>query len=328
MNVPWCESIYFKDELEKRPLSPEQKEWARSYHDSGILIIKQACDPDLIDQTVAQIQELHGAAYQRKNGRRIQDLWKNEDEAGRLVKQIATNAKVMEALEMLYGREAYPFQTLNFKWGSEQRAHSDCIHFSSLPERYMSGVWVALEDASEENGTIFYYPGSHKLPVYNLQHIISRLDEVQADQATDAYVKYYEPFIEDLMHAHGLEKKTLPIQKGDAVIWAANLVHGGGPIGNEDRTRWSQVTHYYYKDCLYYTPLLSNPAVGDYQLNFLQDIKTGEPIAQTYNGQSVPVRPMEDNLYNISKRVSQKLGKFDFISNNAVYRSLSKFKKR
>ena len=31
----------------------------------------------------------------------------------------------------------------------------------------MCGVWVALEDITEDNGPLHYYPGSHRLPDYD-----------------------------------------------------------------------------------------------------------------------------------------------------------------
>jgi hypothetical protein len=45
--------------------------------------------------------------------------------------------------------------------------------------------------------------------------------------------------------------------KGQALIWAANLLHGGSVQHDPARTRWSQVTHYYFRDCIYYTPAFS-----------------------------------------------------------------------
>jgi hypothetical protein len=67
---------------------------------------------------------------------RVQDAWTTDPD----VKAIATNAAILALLGKLYGREALPFQTLNFPVGTEQHPHSDSIHFSSLPERLMCGV--------------------------------------------------------------------------------------------------------------------------------------------------------------------------------------------
>ena len=33
-----------------------------------------------------------------------------------------------------------------------------------MPEGFMCGVWVALEDMDMDNGPLVYYPGSHQLP--------------------------------------------------------------------------------------------------------------------------------------------------------------------
>ena len=55
------------------------------------------------------------------------------------------------------------------------------------------------------------------------------------------------------------------MKKGTALIWSANLLHGGGIIVDKDRTRFSQVTHYNFKGCdYYYHPFFSVPNKGRY----------------------------------------------------------------
>jgi ectoine hydroxylase-related dioxygenase (phytanoyl-CoA dioxygenase family) len=46
----------------------------------------------------------------------------------------------------------------------------------------------------------------------------------------------------------GFEKRTFLPAKGDLLVWHANLVHGGGPISAEGRTRRSLVAHYVTRD--------------------------------------------------------------------------------
>jgi hypothetical protein len=36
------------------------------------------------------------------------------------------------------------------------------------------------------------------------------------------------------------------------------LLHGGSKQNNPNLTRWSQVTHYYFENCDYISPVLSN----------------------------------------------------------------------
>ena len=44
-------------------------------------------------------------------------------------------------------------------------------------------------------------------------------------------------------------------KKGQALIWDANLLHGGAPQTDRSLTRHSQVTHYFFEGCSYFTPL-------------------------------------------------------------------------
>lgn len=57
-----------------------------------------------------------------------------------------------------------PFQTINFIYGINQRAHSDSIHMTTHPLGYLIAVWIALEDTHPDNGALLYYPGWHRLP--------------------------------------------------------------------------------------------------------------------------------------------------------------------
>ncbi|MBU9629624.1 phytanoyl-CoA dioxygenase family protein [Burkholderia multivorans] len=51
--------------------------------------------------------------------------------------------------------------SLNFRVGTQQPLHTDAVHFSSIPQRSMCGVWVALEDISPESGPVQLVLGSH-----------------------------------------------------------------------------------------------------------------------------------------------------------------------
>ena len=42
-----------------------------------------------------------------------------------------------------------------------------------------------------------------------------------------------------------------------------------------NRTRWSQVTHYYFEDCIYYTPAFSDEALGRLDLRSIVNIRSG-----------------------------------------------------
>jgi ectoine hydroxylase-related dioxygenase (phytanoyl-CoA dioxygenase family) len=195
------------------------------------------------------------------HGLRIQDAW-----------PIASNAEVLALLAKLYGRRAFPFQTLNFPVGTQQHVHSDSIHFSSQPERFMCGVWLAMEDIHPDAGPLNYCPGSHKWPIISNTMLGTSRFGNHSHLAQEPYEAVWRAMI---------DVTQMPIEcflakKGQALIWAANLLHGGSPQVDPTRTRWSQVTHYYFEDCLYYTPAFSEEPLGNLELRNISNIATGE----------------------------------------------------
>ncbi|MBU6166020.1 MAG: phytanoyl-CoA dioxygenase family protein [Alphaproteobacteria bacterium] len=207
---------------------------------------------------------------------RIQDAWREDAD----VRAIAANPAVMSLLSTLYGRPAFPFQTLNFPVGTQQHAHSDSVHFSSLPERFMCGVWLAMEDVGADAGPLFYYPGSHRWPVLNNAMIGRRGHGSDLGSAQDPFA----PAWAALCAAHDARPELFLARKGQALIWCANLLHGGSVQHDPRLTRWSQVTHYYFDDCIYYTPAFSDEATGQLQLRTIHAISDGRLRPNLYQG--------------------------------------------
>jgi len=221
----------------------------QEFADRGILKVDFGFDPALLDAIVEKVHALYPEEFHEglTPVTRVQDAWKTVDES----RQLAVDRRATIALAELYGRQALPFQTLNFPKGTSQMAHSDTIHFSTIPAGYMAGIWVALEDIDRDNGPLVYYPGSHKLPYYSMQDL----------GLEPGYRNYhlYEQRIKELVAEHGFEAEYGIVRKGEAIIWHANLLHGGAPQNDMSRSRNSQVTHYYFEGCKYYTPMESSP---------------------------------------------------------------------
>lgn len=178
---------------------------------------------------------------------RIQDAWL----VNRAVRNLATDKRVLDFLSELYQAEAFPFQTLNFPTGTQQDTHSDTFHFNSSPVGFMCGVWIALEDIHPDSGPLKYYPGSQKLPVLS----VADLEGADADAG-------YTSFVARSLEKSGHARETALIRRGQAFIWAANLFHGGSAVADPSKTRLSQVTHYYFRGCSYFTPKAFDRATG------------------------------------------------------------------
>jgi hypothetical protein len=275
---------------------------AKQYHEQGYVALEQLVPHEVCDRVRLQLEEVFDEDDLVVQHRRVQDAWNRGADA---VLELATLAPVCEMLSMLYERKPIPFQTLGFKWGTQQGGHSDSIHFSSLPARYMCGVWVALEDTGPENGPLFYYPGSQRLPEFNAFDLGQRFDGPGND--FPAFFKRLDSFqheLEDLQRALMRELEIEPVEfhakKGDALLWSSNVVHGGQQVIAHDSTRWSQVTHYFFEDCIYYAPLWSDTVAGELFLKEVVDLSTMRVVPHTYNGSPVTI----DHLSNGRSRIS------------------------
>ncbi|RJG57729.1 phytanoyl-CoA dioxygenase [Sphingobium terrigena] len=285
--LPLIESPIFAALKADWGLNAEEERIATSLYEKGYAVFDF---PDIgLDDRIARIQHHLAPRYgvdfsdpgadKTCGERRIQDAWTFDED----VRAIAANQAVIDLLGKLYGRTAFPFQTLNFPVGTQQEAHSDSVHFSSLPERFMCGVWLAMEDVGPDAGPLFYYPGSHHWPIMTNALIGRQGFGSILESAQDPY----GPGWRALCDAHGAQPETFLARKGQALIWCANLLHGGSRQNNPMLTRWSQVTHYYFDDCIYYTPAFSDEAIGKLAMRNLVAISDGEPRPNQYLGQVV-----------------------------------------
>jgi hypothetical protein len=225
------------------------------------------------------IDDKDASAIKRPTTGRVQDAWRYDED----VRAIAANEAVLDLLSKLWGRRAFPFQTLNFPVGTQQHVHTDSVHFSSIPERFMCGVWVALEDIDAGAGPLCYYPGSHKWPIISNTMIARRGWQSELESAQIPYHNAWEALVAE----HQPPMETFLAKKGQALIWCANLLHGGSPQTDPTRTRWSQVTHYFFEDCVYYTPAFSDEPLGRLALREIIDVSDGARRPNLYLGEEI-----------------------------------------
>ena len=69
--------------------------------------------------------------------------------------------------------------------------------------------------------------------------------------------KLFERYWVDIVKENGFKKEKFLAKKGDLLLWHANLLHGGDSIKNDNLTRWSQVTHYFFEYCGFTTPFFN-----------------------------------------------------------------------
>lgn len=286
--IPIVESPLFHSMLDSLDLSSEERRIALDLHDRGYAVMEF---PD--EEVEARIERIKtnlaprfgidfadpAAIKNQGANRRVQDAWLFDED----VKAIAINSRLLDLLSRLYGRRPVPFQTLNFPVGTEQHLHSDSNHFSSIPERFMCGVWLAMEDVHADAGPLTYLPGSHKWPI--LTNIM--VGRRAAGNASASAQAPFEKAWREMVAQSGQEQEILLARKGQALIWSANLLHGGSLQLDPTRTRWSQVSHYYFEDCIYYTPGHSDEPIGRLDLRSITNIATGEIEPNRFLGEEL-----------------------------------------
>jgi phytanoyl-CoA hydroxylase len=139
---------------------------------------------------------------------------------------------------IVFERPALAFQSLGFYYGSRQPLHQDTAFVRVNSPMEFVASWIALEDIQEGSGELEYYVGSHALPQYLFggKHLWVQPGDPEVEQFSNR-------LIESAQRA-GLRKQRFLAKKGDVLIWAAGLMHGGSPVQPPMRTRKSLVTHY------------------------------------------------------------------------------------
>jgi hypothetical protein len=278
--TPWVESDDLEARLARSGASETAKTFARDLARDGLAILDLGDDmPALCDTIAAET----GGHFARPGVNRVHDAWRRSP----AVRALATHPILLECLALAYGRKPFPFQSLNFMRGSQQDIHSDALHFHAEPSLFMCGVWLALEDVKPESGPLRYYPGSHRLPVLTMQDAAATMGASASKVTTANYNDTYGPAMLARLAEGGFEPRHALLNKGQIAVWAANLAHGGSPILDPHSTRQSLVVHYYFEDCLYYTPMLSTPERAYVRLP--ANIATGGWVWPRRAGRRVPV---------------------------------------
>ncbi len=273
LNMPWLLSPFFWTILtDAKAMSTTSKSLCMRFAMDGYITIDlELSEQDLtaiIDDMLSLSKENPTVQDQRfhySDGPRIFEGWKTSKH----IADLARHPKILKTLGLLYNKSPNPFQTINFLKGSNQPMHSDTIHFNTVPKGWVAGVWIALEDMDLNNGTLMVCPGSHKSIEYDLDTL--QLDIHNIDKEFNNY-SVYEDFIRSVIVCSRYTETPIVCKKGTAVIWASNLLHGGAPIRDHTRTRYSQATHYFFPDCEhYYCPLFSEPYKNIYAEKSLKD---------------------------------------------------------
>ena len=259
-DIPWLDRPNALQALEQHPTF---KEWPatiqtelRRFVTDGYMIVKNFFADENVERLNEEIDQLlqDRSIDFNYTGRKLMESFRVSPMADTFFR----NRQLLRLLQFIMGKPVIPFQTINFIRGSEQQAHSDSIHMTTEPQGYLIAVWIALEDIGPDQGPLEYYPGSHRLPFISTRDYPSGNTSWTIGKESN---KRYEEKMAQVVNEQKLEAQTFLAQKGDILIWHANLIHGGQAITREGATRKSMVAHYFCEDFICYHEMSQRPAL-------------------------------------------------------------------
>jgi len=233
----------------------EIHELKKQFDEKGFVVLKKAFSENA-DSLNAEIEKLLNEGKLGYNFTGIKMVFANR--YSQKIRDFISKKDLVSLLSDLLEWEVIPFQTINFKYGSEQAAHSDSIHMATFPEGKLTAAWIALEDIGEDQGPLFYYPGSHKLPYTYNEDLGLKETAFLIDPNPN---RKYELKVAQIIEDNRFAPEIFTPEKGDVLIWHPNLLHGGMPHRDKNKTRKSMVIHYFGRDVICYHELTQRPAI-------------------------------------------------------------------
>src|ERR1043166_1927815 len=161
------------------------------FHEEGYLAFEDVLTRDEVDQAKAAISELV-RRYARNNQEKLGAFWVQFEKGYKptdpdspdlelKVRKLASyqqehphfsflalqHPRIQGVVSSLLGPKPILFQDMALikppLIGTEKPWHQDVAYFQVTPLGSICGVWIALDDASVENGCMHVIPGGHKL---------------------------------------------------------------------------------------------------------------------------------------------------------------------
>jgi ectoine hydroxylase-related dioxygenase (phytanoyl-CoA dioxygenase family) len=246
------------ERVEAGELSSADAEKLREFTDAGYLTFSIGLDTDFaaafdaeLDQlwqqrpadlavapksggrvSMRDIDETH-----RYTGYRIADLHSHSSTA----RELYLHPEIFRMVELILDQKAVAFQSLYFRFGSEQGLHRDPMFVVTNPPSHLVASWIALEDITPECGPLIYVAGSHRMPWFEFERDTVTLgDKAGAQEKRIAWTEHRQRMIKEM----NLEARPFTAKRGDVFIWHGGLLHGGARVEDEHSTRKSFVVHY------------------------------------------------------------------------------------
>jgi len=216
------------------------------FHQQGYLIVRNAFTPadcqsaldGLLDLLAGKNPDFDGVIYENEARDQVEQLpptqrqdlvrkfWRFAEYDERLEK-MTQHPPLLDVLARLIDDEPQLFQDMALfkppRIGREKPWHQDFAYFNLPLGTTVVGVWIALDEATAENGCMQVIPGSHREgPVVHFQRRDWQICDT--DVSTNRIV-------------------AMPMQPGDCLLFHG-MLHHGTPANRTDQRRRAVQFHY------------------------------------------------------------------------------------
>jgi len=154
------------------------------------------------------------------------------DRLADVFKRYKRHASVVETLKLLIGRNVKCMQTMLFNKGPGGKGHTwhQDEYFIPTRDRSLVGVWIALDDATIDNGCLWVIPGSHRRGII----------WPQREHGRDDYDCYHEAYNTPFEERDAV---AVEVEMGAIVFFNGYLLHSSQPNVTDSSFRRALVYH-------------------------------------------------------------------------------------
>lgn len=202
--------------------------------------LAKQCD-DVVAEFSA-LEKIHSEILKREPDGRYPRLINFHLAIPKMLHIFSQNHLALAVQDAFFNAKSSLYTSLFYERGSAQDLHRDTPYFTTRPEHKYLGVWTALEDVDESNGPLMVMPYGHLLPEEDREAIAAFVfPDGKIPDASDELWVAYQTAVANRGMQSGLIVQSVPIRKGQTIIWHPQLPHGGAPILDVSRTRLSLV---------------------------------------------------------------------------------------
>ena len=144
-------------------------DWHRDYAEQGFLVVENlltAAEIAVLNDEAARICRDHGAALRPDGEVRFEDVLclHFPHKLSPAMRAAMAHPRVVEVLTAIIGPNVKAMQSMMFvkNAGKPGQAWHQDEYYIPTRDRSLAGGWIALDDATIENGCLWVLPGSHK----------------------------------------------------------------------------------------------------------------------------------------------------------------------